>query len=193
MNTFHQSILRRQAYARTGTACISLSSDLFLNSYLVRISKTEWVLLISTCWYFLLRKLFRALYKALSPTIVLVLNLTAPTLDLIALEQQDLSYQMLFARCISRSHSQRTEDSLLIHNRQFGFVLFLTAVYQSRINRYLLPDVHITKECMSAILKRTCEEIEATATGSPALHADLTILHGIQTTLQLSSEHTAMV
>jgi hypothetical protein len=72
-------------------------------------------------------------------------------------------------------------------------VLFLTAVYQSRINRYLRPEVHITKECLSAILKRTCEEIEAIATGSPALYADLTILHGIQTTLQLSSEHTAMV
>jgi hypothetical protein len=46
---------------------------------------------------------------------------------------------------------------------------------------------------MLAILKRTCEEIEVIATDSPALHADLTILHGIQATLQLSSEHTAMI
>jgi hypothetical protein len=72
-------------------------------------------------------------------------------------------------------------------------VLFLTAVYQSRINQHLRPEVRITKECMLAILKRTCEEIEVIATDSPALHADLTILHGIQATLQLSSEHTAMI
>jgi hypothetical protein len=94
----------------------------------------------------------------------------------------------------ARYESTRTQRLVLTNivgtmHAQFGNVLVLAEVYQSKMYQHLPHDILLTHSSLTALFERTISALEEIAPNSPTLRMDLGILQNARKKLFLSTNH----
>jgi hypothetical protein len=83
----------------------------------------------------------------------------------------------------TRAHRLIVTNIVGTVHAQFGNMLVLAAVYESKMYQHLPHDTPLTPRCLNALFERTFDILEQNAPNSPTLQVDLDILRNVRKSL----------